>query len=384
MSFPAGKHLAGARRKWNKPVHALVNPTKVVQHFFKNAFTVDGRRQKALHILHDECSGAQPFQDLNVFLVEEMAIILAGFVVLDGFAARASNQRVCLARRPPIKTTLPPWALVILDMRSSMTRLEPSDPSSSIRVSVSALLHETDRAATSQALRAHHSETRSTRQETRQGTGAGTRACAVCRTRRVPSRPTRRMRKGREPSGRLTLEKPSASPPGPANRSTIAKVACIKSLSRGHRLREHKLNVEGQALPGQKGWMVDVVDKATRSRMMSGIRGKDTQPELLLRRALHRLGLRYRVHVAKLPGRPDIVLARHNAVVLVHGCFWHRHRGCLFATNPASNAEFWKGKFADEQGTVSDQLVKASCRTPHPRRTSSAPRAPRRGAASGW
>lgn len=90
--------------------------------------------------------------------------------------------------------------------------------------------------------------------------------------------------------------------------------------------------------------MVDVVDKLTRSRMMSGIRGKDTKPERALRRALHRLGFRFRVH-APLPGRPDIVLPKHRAVVLVHGCFWHRHRRCALATTPASNVAFWKDKF---------------------------------------
>ncbi|MDH2382840.1 DNA mismatch endonuclease Vsr [Bradyrhizobium sp. CER78] len=91
--------------------------------------------------------------------------------------------------------------------------------------------------------------------------------------------------------------------------------------------------------------MGDIVDKITRSRMMAGIRGKDTRPELNLRRALHRLGLRYRVHATDLPGRPDIVLPRHRATILVHGCFWHRHKGCAFATTPATNARFWNTKF---------------------------------------
>jgi DNA mismatch endonuclease (patch repair protein) len=92
--------------------------------------------------------------------------------------------------------------------------------------------------------------------------------------------------------------------------------------------------------------MADIVDKATRSRMMSGIRGKHTGPELALRRALHRTGLRYRLHVRELPGRPDIVFPRFRAVILVQGCFWHRHAGCRFATNPASNRAFWQKKFA--------------------------------------
>lgn len=91
--------------------------------------------------------------------------------------------------------------------------------------------------------------------------------------------------------------------------------------------------------------MTDVVNKTTRSRMMAGIRGKDTKPELVLRHALHRLGLRYRLHMAGLPGRPDMALPRHQALIEVHGCFWHRHEGCKFCTTPASNRRFWKTKF---------------------------------------
>lgn len=91
--------------------------------------------------------------------------------------------------------------------------------------------------------------------------------------------------------------------------------------------------------------MADTVDKATRSRMMSGIRGRDTKPELVLRRALHRLGFRYSLHSAGLPGRPDLVLSKYKAVIFVHGCFWHRHDNCRFATTPASNAAFWLSKF---------------------------------------
>jgi DNA mismatch endonuclease (patch repair protein) len=83
--------------------------------------------------------------------------------------------------------------------------------------------------------------------------------------------------------------------------------------------------------------------------MMSRIRGKNTKPELLLRRALHGLGLRFRIHVKKLPGKPDIVLPQFRAVVHVHGCFWHRHPNCRFATTPASRPDFWRTKF---EGTV--------------------------------
>lgn len=78
--------------------------------------------------------------------------------------------------------------------------------------------------------------------------------------------------------------------------------------------------------------------------MMSGIRGKDTKPELSVRSFLHRAGLRFRLH-AKLPGKPDLVLPKYRTVVFVHGCFWHRHEGCRYATTPTSNAVFWKEKF---------------------------------------
>lgn len=90
---------------------------------------------------------------------------------------------------------------------------------------------------------------------------------------------------------------------------------------------------------------MDVVDPATRSRMMSGIRGKDTKPELVVRSNLHRAGLRFRLH-AKLPGKPDLVLPKYRTVVFVHGCFWHRHKGCRYATTPTSNTVFWQEKFA--------------------------------------
>lgn len=91
--------------------------------------------------------------------------------------------------------------------------------------------------------------------------------------------------------------------------------------------------------------MADIVDPSTRSRMMSGIRGRDTQPELSLRRALHALGFRYKINDRRLPGKPDIVLPRYRAAIFVHGCFWHRHSGCRYATTPTTRAEFWRSKF---------------------------------------
>ena len=92
--------------------------------------------------------------------------------------------------------------------------------------------------------------------------------------------------------------------------------------------------------------MADVVDRTTRSRIMSGIRAKDTKPELALRRKLHQAGLRYRLHGTKLPGKPDLVLTSRRAVIFVHGCFWHRHNGCHWSSTPASSSEFWAAKFA--------------------------------------
>lgn len=92
--------------------------------------------------------------------------------------------------------------------------------------------------------------------------------------------------------------------------------------------------------------MTDIVDKQTRSRMMSGIRGKDTRPEMLLRRALHARGFRYRIHVNTVFGRPDLVLPKHRVAIFVHGCFWHQHEGCRYASKPKTRPEFWAGKFA--------------------------------------
>lgn len=78
--------------------------------------------------------------------------------------------------------------------------------------------------------------------------------------------------------------------------------------------------------------------------MMSGIRATHTTPELVVRRHLHREGFRYRLHKAKLPGRPDIVLTRYNAVVFVHGCFWHAHEDCRYFKIPGSRVDFWTAK----------------------------------------
>lgn len=90
-------------------------------------------------------------------------------------------------------------------------------------------------------------------------------------------------------------------------------------------------------------YMIDVVDKRTRSRMMAGIKGKNTAPEILVRRLLHRAGFRFRLHVRELPGQPDLVLRRYRAVVFVHGCFWHGH-SCHFFKWPSTHGAFWREK----------------------------------------
>lgn len=83
--------------------------------------------------------------------------------------------------------------------------------------------------------------------------------------------------------------------------------------------------------------------------MMSGIRSKNTKPEILVRRFLHRRGLRFRLHRRDLPGRPDLVLPKYNSAVFVHGCFWHQHPGCRFAYTPKSNTERWQAKFTENR-----------------------------------
>ena len=92
--------------------------------------------------------------------------------------------------------------------------------------------------------------------------------------------------------------------------------------------------------------MPEKISPETRSRMMSGIRGRDTQPELLVRRYLHSAGFRFRLFRKDLPGRPDVVLPRWKVVVFVHGCFWHGHKGCALFRVPKTRTEFWTDKIA--------------------------------------
>ena len=92
--------------------------------------------------------------------------------------------------------------------------------------------------------------------------------------------------------------------------------------------------------------MVDRISAEHRSWNMSRIRATNTRPELAVRSLLHRLGYRFRLHRSDLPGKPDIVLPKHKTVLFVHGCFWHRHANCRFASAPKSRTEFWNAKFA--------------------------------------
>ena len=83
-----------------------------------------------------------------------------------------------------------------------------------------------------------------------------------------------------------------------------------------------------------------------RSQVMSHIRGKNTKPEILVRKELHARGFRFRLHNKKLPGSPDVVLPKYGVAIMVNGCFWHGHKGCRYATKPKSNVEFWEAKIA--------------------------------------
>lgn len=92
--------------------------------------------------------------------------------------------------------------------------------------------------------------------------------------------------------------------------------------------------------------MVDVVSPESRSRMMSGIRGKDTKPEMIVRKALFAAGYRFRLHRRDLPGAPDVVMPGRKIAIFVHGCFWHMHAKCKYSKLPSTRPEFWQEKLA--------------------------------------
>lgn len=106
--------------------------------------------------------------------------------------------------------------------------------------------------------------------------------------------------------------------------------------------QEPRTDICGHVVPGKV--LMDIVSPETRSRMMAGIKGKNTRPELAVRSLVHGMGFRYRLHRKDLPGSPDLVFPRLKKVIFVHGCFWHRHPGCRFAYTPKSNSQFWLDK----------------------------------------
>lgn len=106
--------------------------------------------------------------------------------------------------------------------------------------------------------------------------------------------------------------------------------------------------------------MADVHDTATRSRNMAAIRGKNTRPELIIRKQLYAAGFRFRLHVRDLPGSPDLVLPRYHAVIFVNGCFWHHHDCRLFRW-PATRQEFWQQKI--DRNVLNDRKAQEALRT---------------------
>jgi len=111
---------------------------------------------------------------------------------------------------------------------------------------------------------------------------------------------------------------------------------------------------------------MDIVDSSVRSRMMAGIRSKDTKPEMIVRKFLHANGFRYRLHSRKLPGKPDITLPKYRTVIFIHGCFWHQHEGCAKAYRPSTRREFWELKFASNKARdkkVLDALKESGWKT---------------------
>ena len=104
---------------------------------------------------------------------------------------------------------------------------------------------------------------------------------------------------------------------------------------------------------------MDTLTPKERSERMRRVRGKNTAPEMIVRRLVHGLGYRFRLHDRRLPGRPDLVFAGRRKVIFVHGCFWHRHRRCRLATTPKTNVEFWTTKFQENvsrDSTIRRQL----------------------------
>lgn len=104
--------------------------------------------------------------------------------------------------------------------------------------------------------------------------------------------------------------------------------------------------------------VTDSLSPEQRSSIMARVRSRDTSPEIAVRKALHRLGLRFRLHRRDLPGSPDIVLPKHRTAVFVHGCFWHSHEGCRRARVPATNIDYWRAKL--DRNVARDTAMQAT------------------------
>ncbi len=117
----------------------------------------------------------------------------------------------------------------------------------------------------------------------------------------------------------------------------------IKYLS-SNKIPLSGINFDGADRHRIQDTVMDKMTKEQRSRCMSKIRGRDTKPELLVRKYLFSRGYRYRLNSPRLPGKPDIVLRKYRTAIFVNGCFWHGHEGCRYFVLPKSNAEFWRGK----------------------------------------
>lgn len=118
-----------------------------------------------------------------------------------------------------------------------------------------------------------------------------------------------------------------------------------------------QLHCRGKAGGNWSAPLADIVPREVRSRMMAGIRGKDTKPELIVRRALHGRGLRFRLHRSDLPGRPDIVLPKYRTAIFVNGCFWHGH-DCPMFKWPKTREAFWRTKIEGNKDRDADALVR--------------------------
>ena len=188
--------------------------------------------------------------------------------------------------------------------------------------------------------------------QARQFGESSTRPRTVPRPRATPCRQTARPGKAtRHPDRRESY--PMERCPAAVRRQRVPSLAShspvqpsYKMLAAASLLRPHSPGNSTLTSYGEPKSTMDIVDRKRRSEMMSAIKGRDTAPEIAVRRAAHRLGLRFRLHRKDLPGRPDLVFPRHRAVIFVHGCFWHRHLECQYAYTPKTRARFWTRKFS--------------------------------------